>query len=311
MVFLSRKMSLGLKWLITAMLGYAFFLAVRYAHLLFSDIYYNRAAMKKCCEERQVDISDSRLSNFGSDSGPNIDTSEVLTVDRIIPLTSVLNRVMNKICRKFSLYVQLEDRKIMYLKKHHFNLTFFVNNNSEQIEKNIFGMNAVVSRLDSLQRLGNAFIAENSDSLIVLIQKFRFQILKYKYDYYDEDMKLLGSSSFILPKNALILNITLSTNYDNSECRVISVNVTFVHDIRTCLLKLNGILGTTEFYAKLKSALYDDFTTRVTADVKSEIMPLFAKIVHQADLCSYFNVEGNPKASIDSRDFLSAYVYDK
>lgn len=299
------ELAVLLKWLIIALIITMASWASWNTHKFFSDLYVDQNLP---VDERQVDISDSRLSNFGSDNDPHLDTDEAVLSNRAMPLTTSLNRIMNRICRKYSLYVQLEDKKILSLRNNYLNFTFSGSSSKEEMEKNVCGKNTMVSRLDSLTRLGNAYIAENSDSTIVLAQKVRFKILKYKYDFYDEDSKLIAKSSFIYPKNMFLLNITLSTNHDNSNCKITGVNLTQLPETKSYLLKLDGILGTESFYSKLESVLFDDFNKKIVAAIKQVILPMLTKVVQQTDICTKFGIKG--ETVVDSRDFSSVYMYD-
>uniref|UniRef100_A0A1B6FIW8 Uncharacterized protein n=1 Tax=Cuerna arida TaxID=1464854 RepID=A0A1B6FIW8_9HEMI len=292
-----------LKWpVIGSLLLYLVLLVMKTTHLLDSEHPVSHTDPYE--EDRSTDISDSRRSNWGSDSR-DVDSSEVLTVDRVFPLTRTLNRVLENICRKFSLYMQLENKKILYLKNNSSNFNLTIKNCS----KIIFATNPVISRMDSVRRLGNAFVSVNTDTSIVLVQKLRFKILKFKYDYYDSDFNLLGYSSFILLKNTFLLNVTLSTNYDNTECRVNSVDLVFIPDERSsCILKCVGPIETIGIYGTLKSKLYNKFLTEILKGIKSEILPILVKVVYQSDICCYFNAKH--KKPNEVFDFFGGSIFD-
>uniref|UniRef100_A0A1B6MGV8 Uncharacterized protein n=1 Tax=Graphocephala atropunctata TaxID=36148 RepID=A0A1B6MGV8_9HEMI len=294
----------NLKWpVVGSLLIYLVLLVVRTVHLNISDKDPAVLSSRTYGEDRSTDISDSRRSNWGSDSR-DVGSSDVLTVNRVFPLTTTLNRVLENICRMFALYVRLENKKILYLKNDSLNFNLSVANSN----KIIFARNPVISRMDSARRLGNAFVSLNTDSSIVLVQKLRFKILKFKYDYYDSDLNSLGHSSFILLKNIFLLNMTLSNNYDNSECKVDNVDLVFIPDEKSCILKCVGPIESMSVCDTLKLELYKKFVMEMLKEIKREILPFLRKMVHQTDICCYFDTKR--KKANEVIDFLSGSVFD-
>ncbi|XP_054278660.1 uncharacterized protein LOC128997107 [Macrosteles quadrilineatus] len=284
------------KWPVLGYLAiYLGLVIIRNPHLKYSS--KDLSSAKRSCDiDRKVDISDSRLSNFDSDSSErNLDTSEMLTVDRVFPLTKTLNRAMDKIFRKLSLLVTLEDKKTLSLTDEYLNLTYFEDSNNET-EHKVFGRNAYVSRLDSLKRVGNAFISEDTDTKIVIVQKLQFQVLKESYDFYSEDSSYLGGCSFTFTNNAFQLVIELSTSYDNSDCSVKRVNFNCISD-KSMSLTVEGLSGTEGLYQKLKTLLYGHFVAKVLPVIENALLPSLMTLIDQADVCSYF--DARDKDSVD------------
>ncbi|KAG8315666.1 hypothetical protein J6590_066571 [Homalodisca vitripennis] len=303
-MFILDSMTISyLKWpVLGSLLLSLVLLVMRTTHIMDSDLPASHTDPYD--EDRSTDISDSRRSNWGSDSR-DVDSSEILTVDRVFPLTRTLNQVFEYICRRFSLYMRLENKQILYLKNNSLNFNLTTGNSGNRF----FATNPVISRMDSMRRLGNAFVSINTDTAIVLVQKLRFKILKFKYDYYDSDLNLFGHSSFILLKNTFLLNVTLSTNYDNSECKLDTVDLVFIPNERSsCILKCVGPIEAIGVYDTLKSKLYNTFLTEILKEIKSEIMPILVKVVNQSNICCYFN--GKHKKSNAIFDFLSGSIFD-